>query len=177
MIPPKTESGNWLSGALIVALLIGAIVIGFEEMHGGLADDMPAPDFSFERFGGGRITSSELRGKVVMLDFWATWCPPCREEMPWLATVASEYEAKGVAFVAPNDPDEEKAAVGIYLDQLPTLRPYEVFGEVNALERYKVRALPTIYVLDRHGKVVASHTGQTTERTVRRWLDQALERN
>lgn len=174
----KSSSSNWLSGALIVALLIGAIVMGFEEMHSGLPDDVPAPAFSFEKLGGGRVTSSELVGKVVILDFWATWCPPCREEMPWLVKLAEEYQSKGVAFVAASDDEagEAKAAVGIYVDQLPGLRPYAAFGDPAIGARYKVRALPTIYILDRQGKIVASHTGQTSERSVRRWLDDALER-
>ena len=176
MIPPKSKSSNWLSGVLIVGLLIGAIVMGFEEVQGGLADDVPAPDFAFERFGGGQVTSAGLRGKVVLLDFWATWCPPCREEMPWLVRVADEYESRGVVFVAANDPDEEKETVGQYLASNPALRPYEVLGERGAGALYKVRALPTLYVLDRQGRIVASHTGQTSERAVRRWLDDALGR-
>ncbi len=178
MNPEQSTPKNWLRGALIVALLIAALVMGFEEMRGGIPDDLPAPAFSFERFGGGHLSSTELKGKVVLLDFWATWCPPCREEMPWLVNLAREYDSKGVAFVAVShdEPEEAKAAVGIYVDQLPGLRPYAVFGDPAVGALYKVRALPTLYVLDREGKVVASHTGQTTERSVRRWLDDALQR-
>jgi cytochrome c biogenesis protein CcmG/thiol:disulfide interchange protein DsbE len=147
------------------------------QLEEGLPEEAVAPAFSFERLGGGTVSSAELKGQVVILDFWATWCGPCREEMPWLVKVAQEYQSKGVTFVAANidDPDEQKAAVGIYVDSIPELKPFAVFGDAEDGARFQVRALPTTYVIDRKGMIVAAQTGQASERSVRRWLDKALE--
>jgi thiol-disulfide isomerase/thioredoxin len=175
---PKSKSSNWLTGALVLALLIGAILMGFEEARAGLPDDQQAPAFTFEKLAGGELASAQLGGKVVLLDFWATWCPPCREEMPWLVSLAGEYGPKGVELVAVShdDPEDAKEAIEGYLQKIPELRPYVVLQNRAVAALFKVRAFPTLYVIDREGKIVASHTGQTSERNVRRWLDEALER-
>ena len=176
MIDETKKAKSWVSGAVVVALLIGALVMGFEETHGGLPEDKAAPAFSFEKFGGGTVTSAELRGQVVMLDFWATTCPPCVEEMPMLVKIAQEYQSKGVVFAAVSldEPEDAKNDVAAFSrHEVPGLEPFAGFGN-EAGSAFSVRAIPTLYILDRKGKIIGSQTGQVSERKVRSWLDAAL---
>ncbi len=169
--------GNWLSMALVFALLVGAIVMGFVEKDTAFPNATPAPGFAFERFAGGKVDSEDLKGRVVMLDFWATWCPPCVEEMPMLVKVAKEYEAKGVTFVAVShdDPETATAAITKFVEsQVPDLRPFAVYGSPVTGARYKVKSLPTLFVIGRDGKIANSLSGEISERRLRSWLDDAL---
>ena len=169
---------KWFSNGITLFLIAGAITVVLFDGVGSnlLADGAAAPPFDLDKLGGGRVTSESLKGEVVMLDFWATWCAPCREEMPWLFEVAKEYEAKGVHFVAAASPDDDRPAVGVYAkDRLPGLERYAAFADVLTAQRFKVAALPTLYVIGRDGKVLASVQGEATEWRVRRWLNAALE--
>ncbi len=118
------------SNGVTVFIVIGAIaVIAFDGFSSSLLPDgTVAPELTFEKLGGGTLDTKELAGQVVLLDFWATWCPPCREEMPWLVSLEKEFEAKGVRFVAASE-DDERPLVGIYAkDKVLGLEPYAVFS-------------------------------------------------
>jgi thiol-disulfide isomerase/thioredoxin len=172
---------KWLTNAVTLFLVAGvAILMSLEGLRGGnlLPDGSDAPAFDVEKYGGGRVTSAELKGQVVMLDFWATWCGPCREEMPWLVDVAKGYEAKGVRFVAANrDDDEPQAAIAAYLKrEVAGLEPYVVYADAFMTGKYRVEAFPTLYVVGKDGKVLASAQGSVSEWRVRRWLNAALEK-
>jgi thiol-disulfide isomerase/thioredoxin len=166
-----------LSNGVTVFIVIGAIaVIAFDGFSSSLLPDgTVAPELKFEKLGGGTLEPSDLAGQVVLLDFWATWCPPCREEMPWLVSLEKEFEAKGVRFVAASE-DDERPLVGIYAkDKVPGLEPYAVFSNAAVVQKYRVAVLPTLYVIGRDGKIVASTHGSTSEWRVRRWLNAALD--
>lgn len=169
-----------VSAVIVVLLLAGAAVMGWQEVEASrrLPDDSPAPDFTLERLEGEPVTLSALKGNVVLVDFWATWCPPCREEMPYLVKLAKQYEGQGVRFVAVSndDLDEQKEAVAHFVEGLPDLKPFAAFGTPEVSAGYLVRALPTLYVIDRQGNIVASETGQASEAQIERWIEKALAR-
>ncbi|HEY6476092.1 MAG TPA: TlpA disulfide reductase family protein [Polyangia bacterium] len=118
------------------------------------------------------VSLAQLRGKVVLLDFWATWCGPCVAMLPTMDAVHQRWAARGVAFLGVNSDGG-----GATLDELKTFLaahhiPYPVVvddGSVGAL--YKVEALPTLVVIGRDGRIRQSFVGFTTERS----LDRALE--
>lgn len=176
---PKKKTDR-VSAVIVVLLLAGAAVMGWQEVEDSrrLPDDSPAPDFTVERLEGGAVTLSALKGHVVLVDFWATWCPPCREEMPYLVKLAKQYEGQGVRLVAVSndDLDEQREAVGRFVEGLPDLKPFAAFGTPELGADYLVRALPTLYVIDRDGHIVASATGQASESQIERWIQKALER-
>jgi thiol-disulfide isomerase/thioredoxin len=139
-----------------------------------------APSFQFEKFGGGSVSSSSLRGRVVMLDFWATWCGPCIAEMPTLVKLAKEYESKGVIFVAANRDDEQEAKVrvGLFIDRrVPALAQYVAFADERTAEEYAVAAIPTMFLIGRDGQIHGTFLGAASEGTWRARLEEALKAN
>ncbi len=174
------QSSDAVTWVIVGLLLLGAIVMGFQEVSFSslLKDDSPAPDFTVKTLAGPELTLSKLRGKVVLVDFWATWCGPCQKEMPYLLSLVKEYEPRGVTLVAVSNDDlsEQAAAVEEFALHLPALRPFAAFGTPELGSRYLVRALPTLYVIDAKGEVVTSQVGVASESQLRRWIEKALER-
>jgi cytochrome c biogenesis protein CcmG/thiol:disulfide interchange protein DsbE len=141
-------------------------------MHAGA----PAPDFRMPRADGvaGEVSLSALRGQVVVVDFWATWCPPCLAMMPILHDLAGEWSPRGVAFVGVNsDGDISPEFLQTFLREHPM--PYPIVlddGRVNSL--YKVRALPQLAVIGRDGNLRATFLGFTGHDAVAHALRDAL---
>lgn len=121
-----------------------------------------APDFTLELLNGGqaspeetrRVTLSELRGKVVLINFWATWCPPCRAEMPAIEKVYRAFKPLGLEVLAVNLTDQDsEAAVRAFVQELGLTFPIPLdrSGEVSA--RYTLRGLPSTFFVDRQGVI------------------------
>lgn len=169
-----------LARLIAAVLLVGGLYLGILEAQRGdfLAEGSDAPAFALERYAGGAVSLEGLKGKVVMLDFWATWCAPCMKEMPSLVRLAREYEGRGIAFVAANrdDPEEARAVVDDYVrGRLPDVGPFVAFADDATAVSYRVRSLPTLYFLGRDGKVLFADSGVASEATLRRWIERALE--
>jgi thiol-disulfide isomerase/thioredoxin len=137
----------------------------------------PAPDISLKLLDKGRFNLSDYRGtRLVMLDFWATWCGPCVQELPLLAEVAREYEPKGVAFVAVNM-QEEPAEVREFLAQKKLNLTVALDSQGDAGSAYKAEAIPLLVLVDRAGVVQAVHLGYDPQikTTLRKELDALLQ--
>jgi thiol-disulfide isomerase/thioredoxin len=181
--PPPRRKGDLASKALLVLTavfgLAGLVFLGLVEARRmkPMPEGTPSPGFRMERYGGGTLTLQELRGKVVMLNFWATWCPPCQEEMPALVKLAKEYESQGLAFVAASRDDEDvkEEVVRQFVNRfLPELGPYVVYASDEMARAYRVEALPTLYFLDREGRVMDAARGMMSEDAIRRRIERAL---
>ena len=135
-----------------------------------------APDFSLTRVDGqpGTVSLAPLRGQVVVLDFWATYCPPCRLMMPILDDLHREWSAKGVSFVGvDSDGDLSPEMLREFLAQHPI--PYPVVSDDGTLgSLYKVRALPTLFVVGKDGSIRDSFVGFTSKGTLTRALERAV---
>lgn len=116
----------------------------------------PAPDILISPTGGVPIHLSELKGKVVIIDFWATWCPPCRFGLPMVSEVASKYKDKGVVFYAIGDGsiNQEK----LYLEQRK-IDAIPASSNAEAFEAFMVQAIPETIVIDKEGVVKSVHIG------------------
>lgn len=103
-------------------------------------------------------TLAALRGKVVLLDFWASWCAPCRRSFPWMNDLQQRHAAAGFAVLAVNV-DHDRALADAFLREVPVSFRLE-FDPAGALaQRFDVQAMPTSFLLDRHGQVRMRHAG------------------
>lgn len=113
--PRRLSVGVIIAFALIIGLLA---ILGWRlvKVNSGQVSSGKAPDFTITSFEGETITLSELRGQVVIINFWASWCPPCREEAPYLEATWRKYEDQGVIFIGVDYVDTESKALA-YIDE------------------------------------------------------------
>ncbi len=133
-----------------------------------------APDFTLVDLEGNQISLSDFRGETVFVNFWATWCPPCRAEMPEMEAIYQEYTDKGVAVIGV-DIQESKREVLQYVQQGGYSWTFvlDTTGEVTA--DYKVQAIPTSFFIDREGIIQAVSIGAMTKRAMETELAKAME--
>jgi len=117
----------------------------------------PAPQFTLPT-DSGYIVLSDLHGKVVYLDFWASWCVPCKKSFPWFNEMQERYKKLGLVIVAVNM-DQEREDVEKFLDKYPAdfLIAYDPNGEVAT--KYNVVGMPSSYLIDRNGELSLAHLG------------------
>ena len=117
-----------------------------------------APDFALKSAGGENLRLSEYRGDVVMINFWATWCGPCRQEMPLLDDLYSRYERVGFRLLGVNIDDDSRRAMQM-MEELGVSFPV-LFDEKKEVSRlYQVEAMPVTVLVDRTGTVRHVHHG------------------
>jgi thiol-disulfide isomerase/thioredoxin len=118
----------------------------------------PAPDFTLASKEGGNVRLQEQLGNVVLINFWASWCGPCREELPYLEELQQEYADLGFTILAVNV-DEDPSKADILLNDIPVSFPvlFDVNDEVSKL--YDVQAMPTTVIVDRDGNQRLLHHG------------------
>jgi len=135
-----------------------------------------APDFTLELLGGGQVSLSELRGQAVVVNLWASWCPPCRAEMPALQRVYEANRARGLEILAVNTTFQDtQAGAAAFVREfgLTFPIPLDRTGEVS--RSYLLRALPTTFFIDRGGvirKVVLG--GPMSETTIQTTVEEVL---
>ncbi len=165
---------------LIVAVVV-VIVLAFRRP----ADEsVRAPDrrpplstFQLASLGGPEWTLAEQRGSVVLLNFWATWCPPCRRETPDLVTLAQTYGTRGLHIVGISMDDDPKSVVPAFIGQYHVPYPILVPDAGFALAR-SVESLPTSILLDKQGRVAAVFQGARSAEELAPAIEQLLaERN
>lgn len=119
----------------------------------------PAPDFRLAARGGKQVGLADFKGQVVMLNFWATWCGPCRQEMPLLESIHKKYAKMGFTIIGVNVEPDPKAAEAWLAKQPPVTFPivYDVDSRVSKL--YKVAGMPSSVIVDRKGNMRVLHKG------------------
>jgi DsbE subfamily thiol:disulfide oxidoreductase len=123
-----------------------------------IKDRPVAPDFTLPDPGGKKISLKDYRGKVVFLNFWATWCEYCREELPAMERLYREFRGKGLEVVAVNIKDKREDALAfVKKNKLSFPIAMDPEGEVGLL--YGAYATPTVYLIDRNGIVLARMWG------------------
>ena len=117
-----------------------------------------APDFSLDLLAGGKMQLAEQKGKVVVLDFWATWCGPCVRALPSIAEIAAAYKDKGVVVFALNQ-QEEADAVKKFIESKKLALTVAMDAKGEAAKLYQVSGIPQTVIIDKEGKVAAVHVG------------------
>ncbi|MDD4881115.1 MAG: TlpA disulfide reductase family protein [Gallionellaceae bacterium] len=114
--------------------------------------ERPAPAMTLDALDGARVDLAQLRGKVVLVNFWATWCPPCRKEMPSMNRLAGKMAGRPFAMLGVNmgdSPDDIRA----FLKQIPVAFPILLDPDGSQLQPWQVVAFPTSYVVDPRGRI------------------------
>jgi peroxiredoxin len=141
-----------------------------------LKDRKPASDFVRDDTAGKSMRLSGLKGKVVLLNFWATWCGGCQVEIPWLIDFQNQYQDRGLAVVG----------VSMDADGWKSVRPYlkeknvnysTVIGNEELAKRYGVEAMPVTLLIDREGKIAALHVGLVSKSDYQAEIETLLREN
>ena len=134
-----------------------------------------APDFEIETFDGGTLRLSDLEGKVVVLNFWASWCPPCRWEMPFFETMWNEYRDRDVVFVGVAMSDTLEDARG-FAEETGVTYPIGLDQTNEIVRAYEVRSLPTTFFIGKDGQINRRLTSAANEALLKVFLRGQLPR-
>src|SRR6267378_1948344 len=129
------------------------------------------PEFALQDLAGKEWKFSDLRGKVVVVNFWATWCPPCRKEMPDLETLYKQFKDQGLVILAISDEDAGK--VGPFIAEQKVTYPILLDPGRKVNELFQIEGIPKTFVYDRSGKLVAQSIDMRTRRQFLEMLAQA----
>jgi peroxiredoxin len=136
-----------VTGVLVATLPAGAVV-----------QSGAAPDFTLHAVNGPNLRLQEQRGRVVLVNFWATWCGPCRQEMPHLNRLYQKYRASGFVLLGVNVDEDPKAAAGV-VAKLGVNFPVLLDTDKAVSKRYDLATMPSTVLIDRDGRVRYVHLG------------------
>jgi cytochrome c biogenesis protein CcmG/thiol:disulfide interchange protein DsbE len=132
-----------------------------------------APDFTLALLDGGSLRYGEIKGKPILVNFFASWCLPCREEMPAIEKIAQEYRAKGVVFLGVAVDDTE-AKMREFVARYQVTFPVALDNGAATQKSFGVYGIPTTYFIDKQGVINYFHAGAVTEELLRHELDKLL---
>ena len=139
-----------------IAALTAALLLSVPALAG--APGAAAPQFSLAARGGQNVSLAQYKGQVVMLNFWASWCGPCRQEMPLLESIYKKYHRLGFTMIGVNvEPDSN--AANEWLKQTPVSFPILYDKDSKVSRMYDVAGMPSTVIIDRAGKVRVLHRG------------------
>ncbi len=174
--PPKPRPIRWVRW-LIWGLLFGFLGLiggGLYRAQAGQLSHGAAPDFTLNLFNGGTFRLADQRGKVVIVDFWASWCIPCRQEARLLEALWQEYRNRGVVFVGVDYADSEDEARG-FLEEFGVTYPNGPDLGTRISQAYRMRGVPEKFLIDRSGQIRAVLIGPQGEAEYRRIIEALLQ--
>ena len=164
---------RWFLFSLLLSFLLLRVPVDFAASR---PDRAAAPDFMLPT-GSSTVSLHDLRGKVVLVDFWASWCVPCRQSFPWMSSMLDRYSTQGLVIVAINL-DKKREAADAFLQTFPA--PFVVAFDPagKTAEAFHVEAMPSSFIVSRTGGIVYLHAGfeQAKARTVEDQIKEALSK-
>jgi cytochrome c biogenesis protein CcmG, thiol:disulfide interchange protein DsbE len=136
--------------------------------------DHPAPDLALPQLNGTPRTLRDLRGQVVLINVWTTWCPPCRAEMPAIQQAYAEYHDRGFTVLAVNQ-REDAAAITSFLEQHGLMFPILMDSDGQASATYQTSALPSSFFIDRRGIIRTVYHGPLPPSVINGTIEQLLQ--
>lgn len=157
-------------------LLISGLVVGCSsapkaEQH---LDRKPAANFTLVDASGAKVTLADYKGKVVLLNFWATWCGPCKVEIPWFIEFNKTYKDRGLAVVGVSLDDDGWKSVKPYLAEKKIDYTVVVGNDAVSKSYGDVDSLPTTFIIDRDGRIAFTHTGLVSKDTYEKEIQSLL---
>ena len=131
-----------------------------------------APDFLLEKLDGGTLRLSDLQGKAVLVNFWATWCQPCRSELPHLVAAYNRYRQEGLEIVAVNLQEDEDTIAG-FVEEFGMQFPVVIDRSGDVADKYHVIGIPTSFFIDRSGVVRTIYTGPFVGQQSRQGIEES----
>ncbi len=161
--PPNAEAKGaprWVSYALLVGIAVAIllVVLFSEQPSTPLGQGSPAPVFSLPNLEGSETSLEDFRGRVVLLNFWATWCKPCKDEMPSMERLYQELREEGFELVAVSV-DEEAAPVLEFRDRYELTFPILLDAEMYVSPLYQTYRYPESLLIDRKGTIISRFVG------------------
>ncbi|MBS3899467.1 MAG: TlpA family protein disulfide reductase [Dethiobacter sp.] len=161
---------------MLMMIMVLAVTIlalrQFRSQEGSLLGQ-PAPEFTLNDFEGNPVSLSDLRGKVVLLNFWSAACPPCREKMPALQRIYEDLQTRGFTMLAINVNDRPQDALKYLTDNgytFPALKD----ADLTVARMYAVTGIPKTLILDKNGTIRDVRLGPAAEATLRRMIEEWL---
>lgn len=175
----KRKTRYWVRRALML-IMVGAVALAiYKTLDDGeqqtVDEGMEAPDFQLQTLDGKEMKLSELQGQAVLLNFWATWCEPCRDEMPAIQKVYEKHRDKGLEVVGVNIAESQLTVKG-FVRQLDLTFPIVFDKERKVVDQYRIGPIPTSLFIDSDGKVVRMVKGQMDEAQIENYVLEALSR-
>ena len=159
---------NWKTRSLaLILLLLPILALAGRTAITPIPEKPPAPDFTLKDMDGNEVSLQSLRGKPAIVNFWATWCPPCREEIPAMNRAWHKIKDKGIAMIAIDVGEDEDT---VFEFQANYAMDFTILLDTSGQEikKWPVRGVPTTFVLDPQGRMVYRAAG------AREWDDDAL---
>jgi cytochrome c biogenesis protein CcmG/thiol:disulfide interchange protein DsbE len=187
MIALTQRQWNWLFAAVLIlgSLFIGATrvrpqqttaaptIVSDEVMAPAPLANHPAPDFTLSSLAGTKVALSDLKGQVLLINVWATWCPPCRVEMPNIQAAYEQYHEQGFTVVAVNMQEDPSTVAAFMRDhQLTFPALLDLDGQVS--RSYQALSLPSSFFVDRRGVIRAVYHGPMPRSVIAGTVEQLL---
>jgi cytochrome c biogenesis protein CcmG/thiol:disulfide interchange protein DsbE len=154
-------AGRFLS---LAAISLATVWLGGSGSLAGdinpMASQKSAPNWELTDLAGKTVRAADFQGKVVVLDFWATWCPPCREEIPGFIELQQKYQAQGLAVIGVSVDQADAGTVKAFAEKLGINYPV-VLADAKTPNVYDIEVLPSTFIIDRAGHIVKQHLGFT----------------
>ncbi|MBE7552608.1 MAG: redoxin domain-containing protein [Anaerolineales bacterium] len=171
--PVRSKTWFYLNVALAVGLMAAGVGMLFwlggqsaarssAANQGIVQPGQPAPDFSLPALNGETVRLSDLKGQVVLVNLWATWCPPCKAEMPTIDAFYRAHQEAGFTALMANV-QEDWGTVRAFIEMNGFTFPVLLDSQGELMRRYGVRGLPTTFIVDRSGQVRHIQTGAITQ--------------
>lgn len=173
--PPKRKSAAVIAFVwFIVALILLFIVLGLASTFAEPpVDGRAAPDFTLTTYDGGEFTLSDHLGQVVVINFWASWCAPCKEEAADLQQAWEDYQDRGVQFVGVGYVDAEAPALA-YIEEFAITYPNGADLGTKISDAYHIRGVPETFIVNREGSVVFYRANPITYQQLTAEIDKVL---
>lgn len=167
---------------IVIAMVISImLVFGIERAHrapvtttAGKLQGQPAPDFTLNTLDGKKMTLSDFRGKAVLLNFWATWCEPCKVEMPWFVDLQKKYASQGLQVVGVAMDDSSPADIESFAQKMGVNYPVLIGKEEVGAQYGGIEYLPSTFYIGRDGKILDHVFGLVSKSEIETDIQKAL---